>query len=514
MNPDGSLRALTLRLHESDDVAITLADIAPGLYRGGADAQVRVPAAIPRGHKIAVAAVGQGQPVRKYGQPIGVAGTAIAPGDHVHTHNLEFRAANGDYAIGQNRGKVVRLPPENRATFDGIVRSDGRVGTRNYIAVIPTVNCSVTAARLVADHVTRSGLLNDHPNVDGVVVLGHSTGCGMAVGEGLDILRRTLTGYAMHPNVAGILVLGLGCEVNQIADLTAGWADLPDRPIERMAIQDVGGTVATVTEATRRVASMLPLANQASRRPVPASELIVGLKCGGSDGYSGITANPALGVASDLVVANGGTTILGETPEVYGAEHLLTARATGRQVADDLIGRIRWWENYAVANGITLDSNPSPGNKEGGITTIAEKSLGAVAKAGNSDLAAVYRYAERVTARGLVFMDTPGYDPVSVTGMVAGGATVVCFTTGRGSVFGCKPTPSLKLATNSPTYHRLRDDMDINCGTIVDGEETVEKAGRRIFEHILATASGQRTRSEVLGFGDDEFIPWQMGAVM
>ncbi len=247
---------------------------------------------------------------------------------------------------------------------------------------------------------------------------------------------------------------------------------------------------------------------------MPASELSVGLQCGGSDGYSGITANPALGVASDLIVANGGTAILGETPEVYGAEHLLTTRAAGRQVAEDLLARIRWWESYTAANGSTLDSNPSPGNKEGGITTIVEKSLGAVAKAGRSDLAAVYGYAEPVTTHGLVFMDTPGYDPVSVTGMVAGGATVVCFTTGRGSVFGCKPTPSLKLATNSSMYERLRDDMDINCGTVLDGEETVEKAGRRIFEHILATASGQRTRSEVLGFGDEEFVPWQMGAVM
>jgi altronate hydrolase len=392
----------------------------------------------------------------------------------------------------------------------GFVRGDGRVGTRNYVGIITSVNCSATVAKLIAREAERR--LGDFPNVDGVVALTHGSGCGMTeTGEGPDLLRRTLRGYAEHPNFAAVLAVGLGCEVNQLDTLQL--ADGPN-PAMAMTIQEAGGTTAAVRKGLDELARLLPAANAARREPVPVSHLILGLECGGSDGYSGITANPALGVAADLLVGYGGTAILGETPEIYGAEHLLIARAETPAVGDAIRERIAWWERYAASSGGTLDANPSPGNKAGGITTIAEKSLGAVAKAGSTPLRAVYNYAERVTEKGLVFMDTPGYDPVSVTGKVAGGAQVVCFTTGRGSVFGGKPTPSLKLCSNSGTYQRMTEDMDVNCGEIADGTATVAEMGQRIFDLVLATASGRRTASEQLGFGDEEFAPWHVGAVL
>jgi altronate hydrolase len=408
------------------------------------------------------------------------------------------------------------VPRGGPASFEGIVRRDGRVATRNYIGVLTSVNCSATVARMVAACFAEgSELLASFPNVDGVVALTHGSGCGMAgTGEGFELLRRTLTGYARHPNFAGLVVLGLGCEVNQVRSLTEGFDVPPTTPVLPMTIQEMGGTRATVREAVARVRDLAEAANDVARRPVPASELVLALECGGSDAYSGITANPALGVAADMLVAQGGTAILGETPEIYGAEHLLTRRAVDREVGERLVERVRWWERYVETCGASLDNNPSPGNKEGGLTTILEKSLGAVAKGGSCDLSAVYEYAEPVTAKGFVFMDTPGYDPVSVTGMVAGGANVVCFTTGRGSVFGSKPAPCIKLATNSETYGRMTEDMDVNCGTVLDGTASVQEVGRQIFEMVLAVASGRRTKSEELGFGDEEFTPWQLGAVL
>jgi altronate hydrolase len=395
-------------------------------------------------------------------------------------------------------------------TFDGFVRDGGRVGTRNYIGIVTSVNCSATVAKLIAREAERR--LPDFPNVDGVVALTHGGGCGMTeTGEGPDMLRRTLHGYAEHPNFAAVLAVGLGCEVNQLSDLKLAAGP---SPVAEMTIQDAGGTTAAVRAGLDALAQLLPAADAARRQPVPASELILGLNCGGSDGYSGITANPALGAAVDLLVGCGGTAVLGETPEIYGAEHLLIARAASPAVGDAIRERIAWWEKYAAASGGTLDANPSPGNKAGGITTIAEKSLGAVAKGGTTPLRAVYRYAEPVTEKGFVFMDTPGYDPVSVTGIVAGGAQAVCFTTGRGSVFGGKPAPSLKLCSNSETYRRMTEDMDVNCGEIADGAAGVEEMGRRIFDLVLATASGRQTASERLGFGEEEFAPWQLGAVL
>lgn len=504
-----STRQNLLTLAPGDDVGIALEDLAPGEQLEGGTVTVRAP--VPSGHKVALRDVAAGAPVRKYGQVIGAASAPIKAGEYVHSHNLAFAPQlQGDSATDVHaRGE--RLATDGPVpTFDGYVRDDGRVGTRNYIGIVTSVNCSATVAKLIAREAERR--LGEFPNVDGVVALTHGTGCGMTeAGEGPDMLRRTLRGYAGHPNFAGVLAIGLGCEVNQLStlDLAGG-----PNPSAAMTIQEAGGTTAAVRAGLDKLARLLPAADSARRAPVPASRLILGLECGGSDGYSGITANPALGAAADLLAGYGGTAILGETPEIYGAEHLLIARAASPAVADAIRERISWWETYAAQNGGTLDANPSPGNKAGGITTIAEKSLGAVAKGGSAPLRAVYRYAEPVTEKGFVFMDTPGYDPVSVTGMVAGGAQVVCFTTGRGSVFGCKPTPSLKLCSNSETYRRMSEDMDVNCGEIADGTATVAEMGRRIFDLVLATASGRRTASELLGFGEEEFTPWQLGVVL
>ncbi|HZE06244.1 MAG TPA: UxaA family hydrolase, partial [Solirubrobacteraceae bacterium] len=343
----------------------------------------------------------------------------------------------------------------------------------------------------------------------------HRTGCGLAAdGAGLELLRRTLAGYARHPNVAGVLVVGLGCEVNQVAALTDR-VELPAGiPVHRLGIQEQGGAAATVQAGIARVRELLTVAAGIERRDVPVSRLVLGLNCGGSDAWSGVSANPVLGAAVDRLVALGGTAVLAETPEIHGAEHLLTSRAASPEVAERLLERVRWWEDYVAADGGSLDNNPSPGNRAGGVTTIEEKSLGAVAKGGSSPLQAVYGYAEPITSPGLVFMDTPGYDPVSVTGIVAGGATIICFTTGRGSVFGAKPAPSLKLASTGELYRRMSGDMDVDCGPVLTGEATVAELGDAVFEQIVAVASGRLTKSEEFGFGDEEFAPWQLGAVM
>jgi altronate hydrolase len=500
---------LTIRLHPLDDVVIARVEIPTGTLL--AKEKVSAVVTIPAGHKIAVRELAPGAPVRRYNQIIGFATRAIKAGEHVHVHNIAMGDFTRDYAFCIERRETDYV--NDPATFLGIRRRDGRVATRNYIGILTSVNCSATVARMIADHFKNR--LDDYPNVDGVVALTHKTGCGMAgEGEGMALLRRTLTGYAQHPNFFAVMNIGLGCEANQINF----WLDeaklkLSDR-LQAFTIQEKGGTAKSVRDGIARVQELLPQANRVQREPVAASELVLGLECGGSDGYSGISANPALGAAADLLVRHGGTAILSETPEIYGAEHLLTRRAVSKEVAEKLLARIRWWEDYTARNRMEMNNNPSPGNKAGGLTTILEKSLGAAAKGGTTNLVDVYEFAEKVAAKGLVFMDTPGYDPVSVTGHVAGGANIVCFTTGRGSVYGCKPAPSLKLATNSPLFRHMEDDMDINCGTIVDGTESLEQAGERIFRLILDTAAGKKTKSELLGFGDDEFAPWVVGATM
>jgi altronate hydrolase len=505
-------KPLTIRLNAADNVVVAIDELTAGTKIPGEDITCRDH--IPPGHKLAITGIDQNAPVRKYNQIIGFASRPIAQGEHVHTHNLETRAFSREHAIGLDRLPTNYVPEQKRAAFHGILRADGRMATRNYIGVLTTVNCSATVARYIADSF-RGDALSDFPNVDGVVALCHGTGCGMAgSGEGFEILQRTIGGYARHPNFANVLLVGLGCEVNEIESLLEHMHLETGPLLQTMTIQQQGGTTKTVREGVARIRDMLSEANSVERSPVPLSHLILGLECGGSDAYSGITANPALGAAVDLLVRHGGTAILSETPEIYGAEHLLTRRAVSLAVGERLVQRIRWWEEYTARNGGEMDNNPSPGNKAGGLTTILEKSLGAVAKGGTTNLMDVYRYAEPVTSNGLVFMDTPGYDSVSVTGMVAGGANIVCFTTGRGSVFGCKPVPSLKLATNTAMYSSMTDDMDVNCGIILDGEATIEEMGERIFHLILETASGKKTKSELLGFGDNEFTPWQIGSVM
>jgi len=501
---------LYIRLNAADDVVIACRELDPGtsLMKEGVVVRERIPA----GHKVATRAIAPGDPVRRYSQVIGFATRPIEAGAHVHVHNLEVRDFARDYAFGE--AYCPTEPVREPATFQGIVRADGRVATRNYIGILATVNCSATVSKYVAE-AFRGEALGGFPHVDGVVALTHTAGCGMdTAGEGMAVLRRTLAGYARHANFAGVLVIGLGCEGNQMDALflTQGLARGP--LLRAITIQDQGGTAKAVAAGVAAVKEMLPEANRVSRRAVPASNLVVGLQCGGSDGYSGITANPALGAAVDRLVRNGGTAILSETPEIYGAEHLLTRRAASRAVGEKIVERIRWWEEYAARNHGEMNNNPSPGNKAGGLTTILEKSLGAVAKGGTTGLMAVYEYAEPVTQHGFVFMDTPGYDPVSATGQVAGGANLICFTTGRGSVYGCKPAPSLKIATNTPMYERMEDDMDVNCGRILDGSMGVEEAGEQIFRLMLDTASGAPSKSEKHGFGADEFVPWYLGAVM
>ena len=502
-----------IRLHPDDDVVIARRQLLPGMEI--AEEGLVVASMVPAGHKIATRPIVMGQPIRRYGQAIGIASRDIAPGQHVHLHNLAMAELAREYAFGEDARPVE--PASDPANFLGIVRDDGRVATRNYIGVLTSVNCSATVARAIADYFRRDihpEALADYPNVDGVVALTHGLGCAIgAHGDPLDTLRRTLAGYAMHPNFAGVLIVGLGCETNQISGIMHAHALVEGEYFHTFTIQDSGGTAKTVAQGIARIREMLPGANRVARSPVAASHLILGLQCGGSDGYSGITANPALGAAVDLLVAQGGTAILSETPEIYGAEHLLTRRAVSREVGEKLIERIAWWEEYCARNGAELNNNPSAGNKAGGLTTILEKSLGAVAKGGTTRLEDVYRYAEPVTARGLVFMDTPGYDPVSATGQVAGGANLICFTTGRGSAYGCAPSPSLKLATNTALWTRQEEDIDINCGSIADGTATVKEVGARFFQMILDTASGRRTKSELHGYGQNEFVPWNTGVL-
>ncbi|GAA0554076.1 altronate hydrolase [Rhizomicrobium palustre] len=497
-----------IRLNPNDNVVVAVTQLAAGTSVGAEN--IITADVIPFGHKVATSAIREGEPVRKYGQVIGVASADIAPGAHVHVHNLAFsdlREAAG-VAPAFLRNDAVK-------TFQGFKRGDGRVATRNYVGILTSVNCSASVAKYIAQEVERSGLLADYPNVDGIVPIVHSGGCGMAgQGEGFDLLSRTLWGTAANPNFAAVLLVGLGCEVLQLAKFKQIYGLTESEHFQSFTIQDTGGTKRAIAEGVDKLKAMLPRANQAQRTPQPASELVIGLQCGASDGWSGVTANPALGNASDRIISMGGTVLLSETPEIYGAEHLLYARAESPELVEKLRARIEWWERYTALHEMEMNNNPSPGNKAGGLTTILEKSLGAVAKAGTSPLVDVIEYAEPVKKHGLVFMDSPGFDPCSATGQVASGATMIAFTTGRGSAYGCKPTPSIKLATNSELFKKMPDDMDVDCGTIALGQTTVEEKGAEIVDYMLSVASGQKSKSEELGYGDMEFVPWHIGAVM
>ncbi len=506
----GSSEFDLVTLSDEDNVAVAIRNLA----KAESLQEVTTLDEIPKGHKVALQNITSGSAIIKYAQIIGYAKSDISAGQHIHTHNIEFRNTEHQYVFSIDNAEPELLALSDQATFKGYKRDNGKVGTRNYIAVLASVNCSATAVQHIANAFDQN-ILADYPNIDGVVGFSHSTGCGLAdSGDGYDNLQRVIWGFAQHPNVAGVLIVGLGCEVNQISSLISQ-SELTRGPLLRtMNIQSVGGHTKTVAAGVARIKEMLPEVNNVQRETCPASALMLALQCGGSDAWSGITANPALGYASDLLVKNGGTAVLAETPEVYGAEHLLTRRATNEAIGKKLIDRIEWWENYVEINGGSMDNNPSPGNKLGGLTTILEKSLGAVAKGGTTRLNGVFRYAEPVDRNGFVFMDTPGYDPASITGEVAGGCNLVAFTTGRGSTYGCKPSPSIKIATNTEMYERMKDDMDINAGTIVTQGASIAQVGQEIFELLLEIASGKQSLSEQHGLGDHEFIPWQIGATM
>ena len=509
----GNPQSPVIRLHAADDVVIARHQLISGAKIE--EEGVTVSGLIPAGHKVAVRHLDVDQPVRRYNQIIGVTTRPIKPGQHVHTHNMAMAEFSRDYAFSVDAHPTVGA--ETPATFQGIVRPNGRVATRNYIGILTSVNCSATVAHAIADHFRRDihpEALADYPNVDGVVALTHGGGCGIdTMGLTMQLLRRTLAGYTVHPNFHSVMMIGLGCEANQISGVMAAHGLDESERLRVFTIQDTGGTTKTIARGIELVLEMLPQANRVERTTVSASHLLVGLQCGGSDGYSGITANPALGAAVDRLARHGGTAILSETPEIYGAEHLLTRRAVNRTIGEKLVRRIEWWQDYCARNGAALDNNPSAGNKAGGLTTVLEKSLGGVTKGGTTNLVEVYEYAEPVSARGLVFMDTPGFDPVSATGQVAGGANLICFTTGRGSAYGCQPSPSLKLATNSELWERQQDDMDINCGEILEGTCSIDQMGERIFRMMLDCASGKPSRSELHGYGQNEFVPWTVGVV-
>lgn len=501
-----------IRLHPDDNIVVARIPLVPGTDLPGEGVASRE--AVQPGYKVASRRIASGEPIRKYNVTIGFAANDIEPGAMVHSHNTRFAEFDRDYAHGADYRPVDMLPEARRATFQGIVRPDGLVATRNYVGIASTVNCSATVVHAIADYFTPERLA-EYPNVDGVAAFSHGIGCGMEMtGEPMALLRRTMAGYITHPNLAAALIVGLGCERNQIAGLMAEQGLVAGPGLRCFTMQETGGTRKSIEAGIAAVKEMLPEANRVGRQTVSAEHLVVGLQCGGSDGFSSITANPALGAAMDILVRHGGTAILSETPEIYGVEHTLTRRAASRAVGEKLIERIRWWKDeYNAGRDTQINGVVSPGNQMGGLANILEKSLGASMKGGTGPLMAVYRYAEKVAAKGLVFMDTPGFDPVSATGQVAGGANLIAFTTGRGSMFGARPTPSVKLATNTPMFRRLEEDMDINCGEIIDGTATLEEMGQRIFDLLLRTASGEKSKSEMLGLGRYEFVPWQIGVM-
>ena len=502
--------SMTIRLDPADNVVTATRT----LEAGTAVDDVVTTAIIPRNHKLASREIKAGEAVRKYAQVIGYATEVIVAGGHVHTHNVEFRNTEEDYEISTDLRPAVPVAEAARDSFMGYRRENGRVGTRNYIGILTSVNCSATAARMIASAFGPEEMAR-YPNVDGVVAFVHGTGCGMAgQGEGFEALQRVMWGYARNPNHGGVLMVGLGCEMNQIDWLLEAYGLKQGPLFKTMNIQDSMGLAKTVETGIAMVREMLPEVNRATRESCPASELMVALQCGGSDALSGVTANPALGYACDLLVAQGGTGVLAETPEIYGAEHLLIRRAIDDATGKRLIGLIDWWQDYTARNHGSMDNNPSPGNKKGGLTTILEKSLGAASKGGTTPLTGVFKYAEPVTARGFTFMDSPGYDPASVTGQIASGCNLVTFTTGRGSAFGSKPSPCIKIATNTEMYERLISDMDINAGAMLTEGQSLEEKGREIYDMLLTVASGNPSKSEAQGLGDYEFVPWQIGATM
>ena len=499
----------TIRLDPADNVVVARRDIPAGEAIPAEGITSLAP--VPAGHKVATAHIPAGAPVLKYATPIGFAGADCAPGSYMHAHNVLMDEVQKDYRFGQDYRPADLLTPSERAVFQGFARPDGRVGTRNYIGIFITVNCAATVARRIAAHFTPDRL-GPYPNVDGVVPFIHQQGCGMEMtGEPMDLLHRTLRGYITHPNIGGALVCSLGCERNNLDRFLEGTALETGAMLRTLRMQSVGGTAAAIAEGISAVEAMLEEANTATRTPQSAEHLTIGLQCGGSDGFSGLSANPALGLAVDTLARHGGTAILSETPELYGIEHTLTARARDEATGRAFLDRISWWLDYTHGRDVQMQGTVGPGNQAGGLANVIEKALGGARKGGATGIEAVYRYAEAVTARGLVIMDTPGYDPVAATGQIAGGANLICFTTGRGSCFGSYPAPTIKLASNSAMYQQMEGDMDINCGPIIDGIAGLDEIADQVFDRVLAVASGTASKSEALGIGSDEFAPWPIG---
>jgi len=499
----------TIRLDESDNVVVARVEIPKGSRVEEED--ITALQDIPLGHKIASRAVGKGEPILKYNTIIGFAGDDIAPGTWLHSHNVLIDAFQKDYRFGEDYRQADLLPQSDRATFMGFRRPDGRIGTRNYIGIFITVNCSATVARKISRYFDEERLA-DYPNVDGVVAFVHQQGCGMEMtGEPMDLLRRTLAGYIRHPNIAGAVVCSLGCERNNLDAFFEAQGLESGKLLRTVTMQQIGGTAEAVEEGKRVVREMLEEANHIVREPCSAEHLLVGMQCGGSDGFSALSANPSLGRAVDTLARHGGTAILSETPELYGVEHTLTARARNEEVGRQFLERINWWLGYTDGKDVQMQGVVGPGNQAGGLANIIEKALGGAKKGGSTGIEAVYRYAEPVTAHGLVIMDTPGFDPVAATGQIAGGANLIAFTTGRGSCFGSYPAPTIKLATNTPLYDRMQGDMDINCGVVIDGDATLDEMGDEIFRRFLEIASGRKSKSEILGVGEEEFAPWPIG---
>jgi altronate hydrolase len=497
-------------LHPADSVAIARVPIPEGssLQISGHTVTARAP--IPAGHKIAIRSLNSGEPVYRFGNIIGFATASIQLGDHVHVHNLGYEERNA------NEIRPESIPPRtakpSTATFQGYERADGRVGTRNYIAVVAASNCAAYTSELIAQSFASEKL---PPNVDGIVAFPHGEGCGQATGADTEQLQRTLEGVLDHPNISAALILGLGCEVNQIDHYlgrSSSGAKGAPAGLQGLTLQQSGGTLGTLEAARKSIREYIDQAASQKRTALPVSRIVLGLNCGGSDSFSGITANPALGHCCDLLVAEGATVVLAETTEIFGAEHLLLRRSRDSKIAQKLLARIEQYKRYLRQFGGSFNDNPSPGNKDGGLSNILEKSLGAVAKAGTSPLEDVYEYSERITAPGFVFMDTPGYDPVSLTGLAAGGCNLIAFTTGRGSAIGFPSIPVLKISSNTSTYKRMTGNMDINAGRIADGVATIDQVGQEIFDALVRVASGERTLAEKLGH--HEFAPWRIGPVM
>ena len=501
---------LTLTLSNGDNVAVARTALAKDVLLPE-HSGLACRSDVPQFHKVAIKAIAKGQAVIKYRQVIGVALTDIAAGEHVHSHNCGMTNERLNQVA---QAAMVEVPAGLESTFEGYLRANGDVGTRNYVGIITTVNCSASVAKAIEQHFSQTDIAGRYPNIDGVIAITHGSGCGMNKGEGYEVLMRVCAGMSQHPNFGAIMLVGLGCEVLQLSALLDALPDDVRQRSSTLVIQEQGGTRATIEAGIEKMAVLCEVTNTSIRTSQPVSKLRVGLQCGGSDALSGITANPALGRAMDILTSFGGTAILSETPELYGAEQMLLARAATDEVAGKLKDRLAWWEAYADRHGAQLDNNPSPGNKAGGLTTILEKSLGAQAKGGTSTMTDVVAYAQLIRKSGLVIMDSPGYDPVSVTGQMASGANLICFTTGRGSVYGSRPAPSIKLATNTPMYEKMILDMDYNCGDIFDGEISLEDAATEIYRTIVRIASGEKTKSELHGIGALEFLPWPIGAVL